>query len=103
MNVHQLRHGADICAVPDVLSLMPMVWCKAHPNVGDSLDRSDSMQGPQEGSPNHLGCPWPCRNAASQPCPWSPSFVSTRLRPPEQDETPLSQSEAEIASRFFPN
>ena len=102
MNVHRLQYSSGLSEAPMVLSVMPLVWCKTYPDVGDPGYRGHPMQGSQASRTGEVGCPWPCRDADTKSCPWSSTFVPTGLRAPEQDETPLSQSEATLATRFFP-
>ena len=102
MNVHQLRHSAGFSGVPMVLPILPMVWSQADPATRDHGHRGDTVPGSPQGCSGGVDCPWTRGAAASKPCAWGAASMSFGLRTPEQDESPLSPSEAAIALRDFP-
>lgn len=102
MNVHGLRCSANSSAPQHVLPVVPLVRCQAHSNSWGPTHIANSVPRAQESGSREMGCPWPCRDATSQHCPRCVASQPIGLRFPEQDESPLSQSEAAIAMRFFP-
>ena len=103
MNVQRMQHRADASAIQVVLPIMPLVRCQADSKPWEAAHFVYPVQGPQKGCSCAMDGLWALRGGPAQPSQGFIAIERNYVRRPEPDETPLSQEEAAIANRYFPN
>lgn len=103
MNVRTLRHGPDASVLPDVLSFMPLVRCQANSELGKVADRRGRAQATQTSSARRLDGLRALRDSSPLAGAWCAATGPWAVRVADPGETPLSECEAAIAMRDFPN
>jgi hypothetical protein len=103
VNVRELRSGQALPTTPHVLSELSLVWRSVHPAAGSPCD----LHNPHQTAPKACSSDLDELRAPGEPVE---TFSALRaflgpfaVRPTDVDESPLSQSEAVIAMRDFPN
>lgn len=103
MNVLRLQSSANSSAPQHVLPIVPLVRSKADSSPWGSGYIANSVPGAQKVCSCAVDGLWALRGGPTQSSQGLVAIERNYVRRPESDETPLSQEEAAIANRYFPN
>lgn len=103
MNVLRLQCSANSSAPQHVLPIVPLVWCQADSSPWGAGHIANSVQGAQKVCSCAVDGLWALRGGFEKSSQGFVAIERNYVRRPESDETPLSQEEAAIATRYFPN